>query len=63
MQVIPGERRSRVEHVGTTTRIIIPARRYFTGTLFMLAWLGGWSAGGYAAFQPLVDNLNKGRTK
>ena len=63
MRVRPGKRRSRVERIGSTIQITIPKQAHIGTSLFLLAWLGAWTEGGYSALQEVLKGFGDGRVE
>ncbi len=60
MRVEPSKRRSAGERTGIGYQVSIPGRPRIIVGIFLLAWLGGWSVGGWSAAQTVLQKSRNG---
>jgi len=60
MRVEPGKRRSVAQRAGMGYQVSIPGRPRVFVAIFLLAWLGGWTVGGWSALQSVLQNWRSG---
>ncbi len=63
MRMEPSKRRSVLDRTALGYRVTIPGRGRIVVAIFLLAWLGGWSMGGWSAAQQALQSWQKGQTE